>query len=130
LNEILDQPGHSYAFDTPLTPKETITLIYKYVESCPYDLEVTPFKQLWAKLPSKGDTKVKTSFKGDDAKIEMWCQFLYNDKIVVSRREQCALPATVTGYVYVVVTDTATPISLKDDSHILAGPALLFKGDY
>ena len=49
-----------------------------------------------------------------------------NDKIMVSPREECAPPATVVGYVYVVITDSSAPISLSDDSTIVAGPALLF----
>ncbi|KAG0339711.1 hypothetical protein BG005_003411, partial [Podila minutissima] len=84
---------------------------------------------LKATLPKKGDVKVETSFEGEKD-IKYWCQFLYNDKVVVSPREECALPATVVGYVYVVITDSSAPISLNDDSTIVAGPALLFYGSH
>ncbi|KAF9368174.1 hypothetical protein CPB97_004891, partial [Podila verticillata] len=77
-------------------------------------------------LPDKGDVKVGTSFQGEKSDVQYWCQFLYNNEVVVSPREQCALPATAVGYFYAVITDSSAPISFKDDSHIVAGPALLF----
>ncbi|KAF9993868.1 hypothetical protein BGZ65_010544, partial [Modicella reniformis] len=126
LNKILGRTGAPYAFDTPLTQKEVITIASNFIESCPFDLGVTPFKQLTAELPSKGYDKVEVSYKGEDTTAQTWCQFLYGNKVTVSRRSECRLPKGVNGYVYVVITDTATPITLKDDSHILAGPALLF----
>ncbi|CAO3566100.1 unnamed protein product [Mortierella alpina] len=91
---------------------------------------LTAFTQLTAKLPAQGATKVETWFEGSDAPRQTCCQFFYNDKIRVSKREECALPPGVVGYVYIVITDTATPITLQDDSRIVAGPVLLFKGDY
>ncbi|KAG0340910.1 hypothetical protein BG000_010806 [Podila horticola] len=130
INEILGQSGIPYAFDTPLTGREIITLATGLIESCPFTLPFKPFTQLTARLPSKGETKVQTSFQGQKSNTKYWCQFLYNNKIVVSPREKCALPATAVGYVYVVITDSSKPISLKDDSHIVAGPALLFNGSH
>ena len=129
LNEVFGQSGIPYTFDTPLTQKEVLTLASSFIESCPYKLRIVPFKQLTAKLPEKGN-KVMVKYEGEDPHAKTWCQFLYNNKVVVSPRNVCALPPTVTGYVYVVVTKTATPISLHDDSAIIAGPALLFKGDH
>ncbi|KAG0250611.1 hypothetical protein BG011_008212, partial [Mortierella polycephala] len=128
LNEVLGQSSAPYPFDTPLSVKQVFTIASNFIEHCPYDLGVASFKQLWATLPPKGEYKVETSFKDEDPHQTTWCQFLYNNKVVVSPRRECALPKTVTGYVYVVITDTATPIAFKDDSNILAGPALLFKG--
>ncbi|KAG0203204.1 hypothetical protein BGX28_004437 [Mortierella sp. GBA30] len=130
LNEILGQSGAPYSFDTPLSPREVFTMASNFIESCPYDLGITPFTQLTARLPMGGSTKVETWFDDADAPRQTWCQFLYSDKVKVSKREDCVLPSTVTGYVYVVITDTAMPITLKDDAHVLAGPALLFKGDH
>ncbi|KAF9944129.1 hypothetical protein BGZ72_002773 [Mortierella alpina] len=130
LNEILGKSGAPYAFDTPLTAKEVFTIASNFIESCPQDIGLTAFTQLTAKLPAEGATKVETWFEGSDAPRQTWCQFLYNDKIRVSKREECALPPGVTGYVYIVITDTATPITFKDDSRIVAGPVLLFKGDH
>ncbi|KAG0328782.1 hypothetical protein BG004_002471 [Podila humilis] len=131
LNELLGQSGIPYAFDTPLTPKEIVTIASSFITSCPYDLGVMPFTPLTATLPTKGSSKVMTSFTGDNAGAnDTWCQFLYGNKVEVSPRSQCKLPADADGYVYVVVTSSETPITLKDDSHILAGPALLFNGNH
>lgn len=127
LNELVGGEGAPYAFDTPLTPREVFTLASNFIESCPYDLGIAPFTQLKAEI--KGD-KVETSYEGEVKGRQEWCQFLYNNKMVVSRREECKLPPTVNGYVYVVITDTATPLTLKDEDHILAGPALLFRGNH
>ncbi|KAG9070282.1 hypothetical protein KI688_009621 [Linnemannia hyalina] len=127
LNELVGEEGAPYSFDTPLTAREVFTLAVNFIESCPFDLGVTPFTQLKASI--KGD-KVETSYEGEVKGRQEWCQFLYNNKMVVSRRQECKLPPTVNGYVYVVITDTATPITLKDEDRILAGPALLFRGDH
>ncbi|KAF9935675.1 hypothetical protein BGZ65_003161 [Modicella reniformis] len=102
--------GAPFAFDTPLTPKEIITIASNFVESCPFDLGITPFKQLTAEL-------LKATIR-------------LSNKATVSRRSECSLAKGVNGYIYVVITDTANPITLKDDSHILAGPALLFYGHH
>ncbi|KAG0085648.1 hypothetical protein BGZ92_008825 [Podila epicladia] len=130
LSELLGQSGIPYSFDTPLNAREVITIASNFVTSCPFDVSITPFTQLTATLPKKGDVKVETWFEGEKADTKYWCQFLYNDKIVVSPREECTLPATVVGYVYVVITDSSAPISLNDDSTIVAGPALLFNGSH
>ncbi|KAG0219033.1 hypothetical protein BGX33_005075 [Mortierella sp. NVP41] len=127
LNEVLGENGAPYPFDTPLTPKEIITIASSFIVSCPFDLGEAPFKQLTASI--KGD-RVETYYEGEDPSRKTWCQFLYNNKVVVSPRKECKLPPTVVGYVYVVITDTATPITFKDDSQVLAGPALLFRGGY
>jgi hypothetical protein len=127
LNEIFGEEGAPYAFDTPLNAREVVTLAINFIESCPFDLGVAPFKQLTASI--KGD-KVETSYKDEVVDRQTWCQFLYNNKVVVSVREECKLPETVNGYVYVVITDTSKPITLKDEDSILAGPALLFRGDH
>ncbi|KAK3813677.1 MAG: ferritin-like domain-containing protein [Linnemannia elongata] len=127
LNELVGENGAPYSFDTPLTPREIVTMATNFIESCPYDLGIEPFTQLKASI--KGD-KVETSYDGEVEGRQEWCQFLYNNKMVVSRREECKLPPTVNGYVYVVITDTATPLTLKDEDRILAGPALLFRGDH
>jgi len=126
VNTLLGGEGTPYAFDTPLTPQEIVTIASNFIVSCPYDLGATPYTQLTATLDSG---KVKTSFKGNGAKTE-WCQFLFNNTVEVSPRSECTLPKAVNGYVYVVITDTKTPITDKDGAHILAGPALLFKGDH
>jgi len=127
LNEIVGEDGAPYAFDTPLTAREVVTIATNFIESCPFDLGITPFKQLKASI--NGD-KVETSYEDEVVDRQTWCQFLYNNKVVVSRREECKLPPTVNGYVYVVITDTVKPITLKDEDRILAGPALLFRGDH
>ncbi|KAG0341218.1 hypothetical protein BG000_009849 [Podila horticola] len=121
LNELWGQSGIPYAFGTPLNPKEIVTIASNFITSCPYDLDVMPFTQLTATLPAKGDSKVKTSFTGEKSGANIRCQFLYDNK--------CALPKDAEGYVYVVITDSETPITLKDDTHIVAG-ALLFNGNH
>ncbi|KAF9210963.1 hypothetical protein BGZ59_008721 [Podila verticillata] len=100
LSELLGQSGIPYAFDTPLNAREVITFASNFTESCPFDISVPPFTQLTAMLPKNGDVKVETSFEGEKA----------------------------VGYVYVLITDSSAPLSLKDDSTIVAGPALLFNG--
>ncbi|KAG0088505.1 hypothetical protein BGZ93_004040 [Podila epicladia] len=130
LNELWGQSGIPYTFDTPLNPKEIVTIASNFIASCPYDLGVMPFTQLTATLPAKGGSKVKTSFAGEQSGVDTWCQFLYDNKVGVSPRDQCALPKDAEGYVYVVITDSETPITLKDDTHIVAGPALLFHGNH
>ncbi|KAF9193261.1 hypothetical protein BGZ51_003780 [Haplosporangium sp. Z 767] len=130
LNEALGQSSSPYPFDTPLSAKQVVTIAAPLIEHCPYDIGIEPFKQLQAALPPKGQYKVKTAFEDEDPNQTTWCQFLYNNKVVVSPRRECALPETATGFIYMVITDTATPIAFKDDSHILAGPALLFQEEY
>ncbi|KAF9318738.1 hypothetical protein BG003_010666 [Podila horticola] len=124
------QSGIPYAFGTPLNPKEIVTIASNFITSCPYDLDVVPFTQLTATLPAKGDSKVKTSFTGEKSGANIRCKFLHDNKVGVSPRDQRALPNDAEGYVYVVITDSETPITLKDDTHIVAGPALLFNGNH
>ncbi|KAF9913004.1 hypothetical protein EC991_005872 [Linnemannia zychae] len=127
LNEVLGERGAPYAFDTPLTPREIFTIASNFISECPDDLDLTPFKQLTAAIEGE---KVNVSWEGEDPKRQTWCQFLYNNKVVVSVREECKIPPTVVGYFYLVITDTATPIAFSDDTRIIAGPALLFRGDH
>ncbi|KAF9342099.1 hypothetical protein BGX26_008366, partial [Mortierella sp. AD094] len=126
LNELTGLEGAPYNFDTPLDAREVFTLASQLIESCPFNLGIEPFTQLKATLPDHGSKKIKFSFEGENTHKQTWCQFLYNDKVTVSRSEQCTLPPGAVGYFYLVITDTATPITFNDDSHILAGPALLF----
>lgn len=128
LNSLFGGQGAPYDFDTPLEAREIVTIASNFIVSCPFNLGVAPYTQLMASLDS-GSYKVKTSFKGPGAETE-WCQFLFNNKVVVSLREDCTVPKEVDGYFYVVITDTKTPITDKDGAHILAGPSLLFKGDH
>ncbi|KAF9404568.1 hypothetical protein BGZ94_004093 [Podila epigama] len=132
LTELLGQNGLPYPFDTPLTAREVITIASNFIDWCPDNVQLeAPFRQLTATLPkAAGETKVETWFDGEKPDVKYWCQFLYNDKIVVSPREECALPPNARGYVYVVITRTSAPISLADDSTIVAGPALLFNNDH
>jgi hypothetical protein len=127
LNGVVGEEGAPYSFDTPLTPREIFTMASNFITECPDDLGITPFTQLAAAI--EGD-RVKVSWKGEDPDRQTWCQFLYNNKVVVSPREECKIPPTAVGYFYLVITDTATPITFKDDTHIIAGPALLFRGDH
>ncbi|KAG0245362.1 ferritin-like domain-containing protein [Mortierella sp. GBAus27b] len=134
LNEINGGEGAPYTFDTPLSQNEVTTIASAFIQSCPFNLNkelgVTPFKPLMVKLPAKGSDKVQVSFDGENHKVQTWCQFLFSNQVVVSKIQDCALPKEVDGYVYVVVTNTAKPISLKDDKSIIAGPGLLFSGDH
>ncbi|KAF9378416.1 hypothetical protein CPB97_009592 [Podila verticillata] len=124
------QSGISFAFDTSFNHKEIVTIASNFITSCPCDLGVMPFTQLTASLSAKGSSKVKTSFTGDKGISNTWCQFLYDNKVSVSPRTQCTLPKDAEGYVYVVITDSATPITLKDDTHIVTGSALLSNGNH
>ena len=129
LNGLFHSEGAPYNFDTPLTPQEVFTMASSFITSCPYDVGVVPYVQLTATLPkSKG--KVTTEYKDSQAHKESWCQFLFDNKVVVSPRSECTLPKEVDGYVYLVIADTKTPITDKDGAHILAGPTLLFQGDH
>ncbi|KAF9948720.1 hypothetical protein BGZ72_009414 [Mortierella alpina] len=131
LNEILWQKGAPYSFDTPLTPKEIVTIAINFIESCPQEVGIVPFKQLTAKMPAHGETMVYTSYEGQEAHGDnSYCQFWYDNKVAVSKRSECTWPKDACGYVYVVITDTETPITQKDEEHIWAGPALLFNGDH
>ncbi|KAG0377000.1 hypothetical protein BGX24_006874 [Mortierella sp. AD032] len=127
LNEVLGQNGAPYAFDTPLTAREVFTIASNFITECPDDIGIASFTQLTASIDGE---RVETSFDGDDQDRQTWCQFLYNNKVVVSIREECKIPPTVVGYFYLVITDTSTPIAFDDDSRIIAGPALLFRGDH
>ncbi|KAF9336276.1 hypothetical protein BG006_009123 [Podila minutissima] len=108
--------------------REVITLESSLIESCPSTLPYKPFTQLTARLPGKGRSKIENWLRGQRRNVKYRCQFLYNNRAVASLREKCALPATAVGYVYVVITDSSTPVLLHDDSHIVAGPVLRFNG--
>lgn len=129
LNGLFQGLAAPYSFDTPLTPREIFTMASSFITSCPYNLGITPFTQLSATLPAS-QGKVMTSYKGEKAHMKSYCQFLFDNKVVVSPRSECELPKEVEGYVYLVIADTKTPITDKDEAHILAGPTLLFKGDH
>ncbi|KAG0015653.1 hypothetical protein BGZ82_001323 [Podila clonocystis] len=132
LNELWNQTGFPYAMDTALTPRQVLTIASKFVNSCPYNMTVAPFTQLTATLPANGTGTVTTSFTGPRSNdtTSLYCQFLYGAKTAVSTRANCTLPADVNGYVYVLVTDTKTPITAKNEKSIVAGPALLFNGNH
>ncbi|KAK3846065.1 MAG: ferritin-like domain-containing protein [Linnemannia gamsii] len=134
LNELWGQSGFPYAFDTALGPREIVTIAMNFITSCPYKLGVNPFTQLTASLPAAGSnsTMVKTSFEGMGSNMtdSTYCQFLFGNNVTVSPRSECALPQNASGYIYVLVTKDKTPISLTQDSNVLAGPALLFNGTH
>lgn len=131
LNELWGQSGAPYAFDTPLGPREVVTLAINFIDSCPYNITIKPFNQLMATLPAadSNSTMVTTYFEGTGANsTSTYCQFLFSNNVTVSPRSECALPETATGYVYVLITRNKVPITLTRDSNVLAGPALLFNG--
>ncbi|KAF9907583.1 hypothetical protein EC991_010795 [Linnemannia zychae] len=134
LNELWGQSGFPYAYDTPLGPREIVTLATKFITSCPYDLGAKPFTQLTASLPAAGSnsTMVTTSYEGagNTTTNSTFCQFLFGNNVTVSPRSECALPQNANGYVYVLVTKNKTPFSIAQDSNVLAGPALLFNGTH
>ncbi|KAG0060468.1 hypothetical protein BGZ89_012242 [Linnemannia elongata] len=130
LNELWGQYGAPYAFDTPLGPREVITIASNFISSCPHNITIKPFNQLTASLPAAGSNSsmVTTSFMGtgSNSTNSTYCQFLYGNSVSVSPRSECSLPMNATGYVYVLITKNKTPLTLEKDSSILAGPALLF----
>jgi hypothetical protein len=132
LNELRNQTGFPYAMDTALTPREVVTMASKFVQSCPYNITVAPFTQLTATLPANGTGTVTTSFVGPrcNETTTLFCQFLYGAKTAVSSRANCTLPADALGYIYVLLTDTNTTITAKNETSIVAGPALLFNGNH
>jgi len=132
LNELWNQTAFPYAFDTPLSPQSVVTIASNFITSCPYNLGVTPFNQLTATLPSGNSTSVTTSFSGNgnSTSATTYCQFIYGMSSAVSPRSNCSLPSDADGYVYVLITDSSTPIAVTNSSHILAGPALLFNGNH
>ncbi|KAG0314271.1 hypothetical protein BGZ99_008269 [Dissophora globulifera] len=131
LNVILGQSGFPYAFDTPLSPRQIITIATSFIQECPFDLGLTPYTHLTATLPAEGSTKVTTSFQGQEnyAIENTWCQFLYGNHLVISPGAECTLPPGAIGYVYVFVTSSKNPVNMPN-SDILAGPALLFNGSH
>ncbi|CAO3567619.1 unnamed protein product [Mortierella alpina] len=132
LNELLWQKGAPYSFDTPLTPREIVTIAINFIESCPKEVGVVPFTQLMATMPGHGESKVHVSYKGQEAHAgkKAYCQFWFDNKAEVSEITECTWPKDAFGYVYLVVTDSATPISRNDEAHIWAGPSLLFNGNH
>ncbi|KAG0042112.1 hypothetical protein BGZ83_000881 [Gryganskiella cystojenkinii] len=130
LNELWNQTAFPYSMDTPLDPRSVVTLAMNLIQSCPYDLGVMPYNQLNATLPSGNSTMVTTSFsgKGNSTSSSTYCQFIYGDDTEVSPRSNCSLPTDASGYIYLVITDSKTPITMSNSTHILAGPALLFNG--
>ncbi|KAF9313671.1 hypothetical protein BG003_004919 [Podila horticola] len=132
LNELRNQTGFPYDMDTPLTPRMVVTIASKFVKSCPYNITVAPFTQLTATLPANGTGTVKTSFTGPRCNdtTSLFCQFMYGAKTAVSVRSNCTLPADALGYVYVLLTDTKVPITGRNETRIVAGPALLFNGNH
>ncbi|KAF9946928.1 hypothetical protein BGZ70_002951 [Mortierella alpina] len=131
LNELLWQKGAPYSFDTPLTPREIVTIAINFIESCPQEVGVVPFTQLTATMPGHGESTVHVAYEGQEAHGDnAYCQFWYDNKVAVSKRSECTWPKDACGYVYLVVTDSATPITRNDEARIWAGPSLLFNGDH
>ncbi|KAF8939714.1 ferritin-like domain-containing protein [Dissophora ornata] len=132
LSEIWGESGLPYSFDTPLSPQQVVTMATTLITECPYDLGVTPFNHLTATLPQAGSKMVGTTFtgKGSGDFDNTYCQFLYGNMNSISVRKDCTLPEDAVGYVYVLVTDSMTPVTLTSQSNILAGPTLLFNGDH
>ncbi|KAF9926725.1 hypothetical protein FBU30_003757 [Linnemannia zychae] len=134
LNEVQGQSGFPYALDTALGPREVVTLASDLVTSCPQNMSIHPFPHLNASLPAadSNSTMVTTSFmgKGNSTTNSTYCQFLYGNNVTVSPRDQCSFPANATGYVFVLVTNDTTPVSLTNNTNVLAGPALLMNGTH
>ncbi|KAF9384289.1 hypothetical protein CPB97_005806 [Podila verticillata] len=128
LNELWNQTGFPYPRDTALTPRQVMTLASNFITSCPFNMTLTPFAQLNATLPANGTGMVTTSFTGPQSNdtSSLFCQFLYGPKTVVSVRSNCTLPTDAVGYIFLLLTNSTTPITAKNDSSIVAGPALLF----
>ncbi|KAG0292419.1 hypothetical protein BGZ98_002582, partial [Dissophora globulifera] len=131
LNVILGQIGFSYALDTPLSPRQIITIATNFIQECPFDLGIAPYTHLTATPPADGSSKVTTSFTGEEAyAIEnAWCQSLYGNHLIISPRAECTLPSGAVGYVYVFVTSSKNSANMPNGD-ILAGPALRFNGSH
>ncbi|KAF9580857.1 hypothetical protein BGW38_002331, partial [Lunasporangiospora selenospora] len=71
LNEVLGETGLPYAFDTPLTAKEIFTIASYFIEYCPDNIGLVPFKQLTASIGK--DDKVTASFEDEDTSVTTWC---------------------------------------------------------
>ncbi|KAF9961745.1 hypothetical protein BGZ70_008211 [Mortierella alpina] len=130
VNVLWKQLAAPYAIDTPLSPREVVTLVSPWIKGCPYDIGVKPFNMLTASL-SKNEgnaTKVITSFMGpkNGTDDKTFCQFRYGSKFASSPRSECVLPADVRGYVYVTVASTDKPITRHNEKQVLAGPTVLF----
>ncbi|KAG0207297.1 hypothetical protein BGX28_001454 [Mortierella sp. GBA30] len=146
LNMLFNQTAFPYAYDTPLTPRQVITLASPFMKSCSSsnDTSMMPYPALNATLQTgntgnntgnnpgnntgnSNSTRVITWFEGpNNSTNNTYCQFLYGNKTAVSPRNQCNLPSDVTGYVYVLISNTSAPLNRMNQNQILAGPAMLF----
>ncbi|KAG0347035.1 hypothetical protein BG004_000260 [Podila humilis] len=131
LNTLFNQSAFPYAMDTPLSPRQVATIASEWVESCPYNTTVKPYKTLNATWPTNNTGTVLTSYdeSGNDnknANKTLYCQFLYGDKVDVSTRDNCTVPTNATGYMYLMLTDSRSPVTSKNENSVVAGPTLLF----
>jgi hypothetical protein len=130
VNVLWKQLAAPYAIDTPLSPREVVTLVSPWIKNCTDDIGVKPFNMLTASLSKNegNSTKVITSFMGpkNGTDDKTFCHFRYGNQFASSPRNECALPADVKGYVYVTVASTDKPITRQNEKQVLAGPAVLF----
>ncbi|OWA52935.1 hypothetical protein BV898_17377 [Hypsibius exemplaris] len=127
FNYITGKNPASAPFDIPLGRRQIVTLASPFIASCPYDLPA-PFAGLTispASGPAGISLALTTSPAGLVSTAGVQCAFITGSGknwLVPVVGGACAVPATLTGEVYVVLTSAAS-IDALNDSNTLAGPA-------
>ncbi|KAG2183745.1 hypothetical protein INT43_006756 [Umbelopsis isabellina] len=122
LNSITNRSPFPYAFDTPLSLNEVITLAGGLISSCPYDVGIKPYNTLTVTTTSEKKDKLKLSYPNSND--NQYAYFLWGSNTTstqIGSNGEIEVPKEITaGDVYIIVTSDNSPPS---DSNIVAGPA-------
>jgi len=130
LNLISNGAAIPYAFDTPLSASNVVTIATPFLKKCDFDLGIKGHDALTI-TNDKTARGTKLTFKSKNSSTDgMFCNFLFAEKSISVPASSCEVPKEANGHVYVVLTNSDKGIvSLGDESSIVSGPALFFVDD-
>lgn len=128
LNQISGKNPFPAAFDTPLNAKEIVSIAGGFIKSCSYDIGIVPFPKLNATLDANTNWTHVEFNKTLEQNTQFYCTWLYSaaqEQTILYSNYWCQLPKNATGDVYLFVTNSTDMITLKNDTSVVAGPAIV-----